>query len=159
MQWMLERERKGKGGEAGDSKVPLSPQPLQLECPLWKAREDLCGKPFYLNVFSGQVSRQSFPQPPLVDGGILADEMGLGKTVEVLACILSNRKKSAVKKEETEYNAAGDGKGTAQGEETTTTWKCYAGIADGFLSRKRVTRRLSMCRGTMSAEHVPGKAS
>ena len=29
-------------------------------------------------------------------GGILADEMGLGKTVEVLACILINRRTDVV---------------------------------------------------------------
>lgn len=46
----------------------------------------------YFNKYTGYVEST----PPLIEtlqtGGILADEMGLGKTVEVLACILSNRK-------------------------------------------------------------------
>ena len=47
---------------------------------------------FIFRVFSlTSVKPLSVKSPP---GGILADEMGLGKTVEVLACMLCNRREN-----------------------------------------------------------------
>ncbi|UPR01651.1 E3 ubiquitin-protein ligase SHPRH [Chloropicon primus] len=90
--WMLEREE--SFGEPQEGSF------------IWKKCGDLGGREeAYLNVYTGQVSRQAYPAEIRVPGGILADEMGLGKTVEVLACILSNRCPGGVKKEE------GDGVG------------------------------------------------
>ena len=40
-----------------------------------------------------------FRDRQVVSGGILADEMGLGKTVEVLACVVANPHRGAVKAE------------------------------------------------------------
>lgn len=50
------------------------------------------GQTIYYNKYTSNIEKEK----PLVlnvsSGGILADEMGLGKTVEVLACILLNKK-------------------------------------------------------------------
>lgn len=58
--------------------------------PLWRQIETLDGRTFYLNPFTGRLSRQRFAAPGAPPGGILCDEMGLGKTVELLACIAAN---------------------------------------------------------------------
>ncbi|CAM9223604.1 unnamed protein product, partial [Phaeothamnion confervicola] len=67
--------------------------------------------PVYYNVLNGCLSRGIDPKlldaaTRYVRGGILADEMGLGKTVEVLGCILANRKEPHKERED---------KGTAAG--------------------------------------------
>jgi len=49
-----------------------------------------CNVVVYSIVTQKPVAVRSLP------GGILADEMGLGKTVEVLACILINRRTDVV---------------------------------------------------------------
>jgi hypothetical protein len=57
---------------------------------LWREVFALNGRTFYVNPFSGRLSRRFYPPPPPLRGGILADEMGLGKTVELLACLLAH---------------------------------------------------------------------
>ena len=84
--WMVQRE---------NGAAPREP-PLH---PLWTAVAPIRGDPFYYNPFSGQVSRTAFRDRQVVSGGILADEMGLGKTVEVLACVVANPHRGAVKAE------------------------------------------------------------
>lgn len=50
------------------------------------------GLTIYYNKYTGYVDIDKPVILPCCNGGILADEMGLGKTVEVLACILLNKK-------------------------------------------------------------------
>lgn len=45
---------------------------------------------FYINHYTGLLSRERFEGPASPKGGIASDEMGLGKTIEVLALIFAN---------------------------------------------------------------------
>lgn len=113
LSWMLAREKELETlkGLTNDNDNVFSLQEIsdikEMEegsiNPLWKTfkwpkannddpRElgDMCGKYFYGNMYSGELSLS----PPLIKsslrGGILADEMGLGKTISALALVNSS---------------------------------------------------------------------
>ncbi|KAJ8921378.1 hypothetical protein NQ315_002994 [Exocentrus adspersus] len=79
VRWMLHRE-----AMIGDKIDELHP--------LYTTVVLKSGLTVYYNKYTGYLDIEKPVVPPCSKGGILADEMGLGKTVEVLACILLNRK-------------------------------------------------------------------
>jgi E3 ubiquitin-protein ligase SHPRH len=95
VRWMLQRER-GLGVTGDEWK--LAWHVLTADTPAlteWEGADDV----LLYNPFLGWLTKsvneaRSMCVPPCSDtrGGILAESMGLGKTVEVLACILANRR-------------------------------------------------------------------
>jgi E3 ubiquitin-protein ligase SHPRH len=104
--WMLQRENKVM--DASDRIHPLWTELTGLWVKFrWKFwLNDSDGNRFYFNAINGDITLNRFTEPNDIAGGILAEgrywinefslnflsEMGLGKTLEVIACILSNRK-------------------------------------------------------------------
>lgn len=84
--WMINREQ-GPDKEIEDD----------IMHPLWEKLEFPRSKiPFYVNLYSGDLSLEFPHQDSNTRGGILADEMGLGKTISTMAVIHSNSKPNAV---------------------------------------------------------------
>lgn len=77
--WMINRER------AADQESD------DIMHPLWEKLVFPRSKiPFYVNLYSGELSLQFPKQRQSARGGILADEMGLGKTISTMALIHAN---------------------------------------------------------------------
>ncbi|XP_051880385.1 E3 ubiquitin-protein ligase SHPRH [Pristis pectinata] len=81
--WMLQREHYSVGPPSDNMSLHL----------LWKEFTSKDEKKLYYNPYTGCIIRDKPLSSTEWPGGILADEMGLGKTVEMLALILTHRRK------------------------------------------------------------------